>query len=73
MLKNIYAAIADGGFLCFYEMTCHLPTLLWGLDAQCWQFTDKRDFGLWVGIDTWEKLLAETGFEPVGFKQKHVC
>ena len=42
-----------------------LPTLLWGLDAQCWNFEDEREFGLWVGRERWECLLREVGFTEV--------
>ncbi len=58
-------ALVDGGFLMFFEMTNMMPTLLWGLDEQCWQFTDKRAYGLWTTIAQWEELLLAGGFEPV--------
>lgn len=65
MLTNIYDALEDNGFLLFFEMTTVLPTLLWGLDAQCWNFEDEREFGLWVPRERWEKLLREVGFTEV--------
>ena len=65
MLTNIYDALEDGGFLMFFEMTTVLPTLLWGLDAQCWTFEDEREFGLWVNQERWVKLLEEVGFTQV--------
>ena len=65
MLTNIYNALEDGGFLMFFEMTTVLPTLLWGLDAQCWNFEDEREFGLWVNQERWVKLLEEVGFTQV--------
>ena len=65
MLSNIYNALHDGGFLMFFEMTTVLPTLLWGLDAQCWNFEDEREFGLWVNRERWERLLEEVGFSKV--------
>ena len=65
MLTNIYDALEDNGFLLFFEMTTVLPTLLWGLDAQCWNFEDEREFGLWVPREHWEKLLREVGFTEV--------
>lgn len=65
MLSNIYNALHDGGFLLFFEMTTVLPTLLWGLDAQCWNFEDEREFGLWVNRERWERLLEEVGFAKV--------
>ena len=65
MLTNIYDALEDNGFLLFFEMTTCLPTLLWGLDAQCWNFEDEREFGLWVPRERWEKLLREVGFTEV--------
>jgi len=64
-LTNIYNALDDNGFLLFFEMTTVLPTLLWGLDAQCWNFEDEREFGLWVNRERWEKLLREVGFTEV--------
>lgn len=66
MLTNIYDALEDNGFLLFFEMTTVLPTLLWGLDAQCWNFTDEREFGLWVSQERWSSLLEEVGFTKVG-------
>ena len=66
VLTNIYDALEDGGFLMFFEMTTVLPTLLWGLDAQCWNFEDEREFGLWVNQERWVKLLEEVGFTQVG-------
>ena len=65
VLTNVYNALEDGGFLLFFEMTTVLPTLLWGLDAQCWNFEDEREFGLWVKRERWEQLLAEVGFTQV--------
>jgi hypothetical protein len=65
VLSNIYNALHDGGFLLFFEMTTVLPTLLWGLDAQCWNFEDEREFGLWVNRERWERLLEEVGFAKV--------
>ena len=65
VLTNIYDALEDNGFLMFFEMTTVLPTLLWGLDAQCWNFEDEREFGLWVPRERWEKLLREVGFTEV--------
>ncbi len=65
VLTNIYDALHDGGFLLFFEMTTVLPTLLWGLDAQCWNFEDEREFGLWVNRERWERLLEEVGFSKV--------
>ena len=65
MLTNIYNALEDNGFLLFFEMTTCLPTLLWGLDAQCWNFEDEREFGLWVSREHWERLLREVGFTEV--------
>ena len=65
VLTNIYDALEDNGFLLFFEMTTVLPTLLWGLDAQCWSFEDEREFGLWVGRERWEGLLREVGFTEV--------
>jgi hypothetical protein len=64
-LANVNKALVDGGFLMFFEMTNMMPTLLWGLDEQCWQFTDKRAYGLWTTIAQWEELLLAGGFEPV--------
>lgn len=49
----------------FFEMTAVMPTLLWGLDEQCWHFTDKRAYGLWTTIEQWEELLLAGGFEKV--------
>ena len=49
----------------FFEITAVMPTLLWGLDAQCWNFTDEREFGLWVNVERWEGLLAQAGFQRV--------
>lgn len=65
VLTNIYNALHDNGFLLFFEMTTVLPTLLWGLDAQCWNFEDEREFGLWVDRARWERLLEEVGFAKV--------
>jgi hypothetical protein len=65
VLTNIYNALEDYGFLLFFEMTTVLPTLLWGLDAQCWNFEDEREFGLWVNRERWERLLDEVGFTQV--------
>ena len=65
VLTNIYNALHDNGFLLFFEMTTVLPTLLWGLDAQCWNFEDEREFGLWVDRARWERLLEEVGFSKV--------
>lgn len=65
VLTNVYDALEDGGFLLFFEMTTVLPTLLWGLDAQCWNFEDEREFGLWVKRERWEQLLVEVGFTQV--------
>ena len=62
-LANVSKALVDGGFLMFFEMTNMMPTLLWGLDAQCWHFTDKRAYGLWTTIEQWEELLLAGGFE----------
>ena len=66
VLTHVYNALEDGGFLLFFEITCVLPTLLWGLDAQCWNFSDEREFGLWVGRAQWERLLQDVGFTKVG-------
>ena len=65
VLTNIYNALEDNGFLLFFEMTTCLPTLLWGLDEQCWNFEDEREFGLWVSREHWERLLREVGFTEV--------
>ena len=62
-LANVSKALVDGGFLMFFEMTNMRPTLLWGLDEQCWHFTDKRAYGLWTTIEQWEELLLAGGFE----------
>ena len=61
-LANVSKALVDGGFLMFFEITDMMPTLLWGLDKACWQFTDKRAYGLWTTIEQWEKLLLAGGF-----------
>ena len=66
VLSNICEALEEGGFLMFFEITAVMPTLLWGLDAQCWNFTDEREFGLWVNVERWEGLLAQAGFQRVG-------
>jgi fatty acid synthase len=53
--------MTEGGFLLLYEMTCSAPTLLWGLDARTWKFTDEREYGLWMAKPRWHKLLQEAG------------
>ena len=62
-LANVSKALVDGGFLMFFEITNMTPTLLWGLDKQCWQFTDERAYGLWTTIEQWEELLLAGGFD----------
>ena len=62
-LANLSKALVDGGFLVFFEMTSMVPALLWGLDEQCWHFTDKRAYGQWTTIEQWEELLLAGGFE----------
>lgn len=64
-LNNISAAMAEGGFLLLYEMTCSVPMFLWGLDARTWTFTDEREYSLWMARPRWHQILKEAGLEMV--------
>jgi fatty acid synthase len=57
----VVGALAEGGFLLLYEMTCSVPTLLWGLDARTWTFSDEREYGLWMAKPRWRRILQEAG------------
>jgi hypothetical protein len=46
------------------------PTNMWGLDARCWNFTDEREYGLWISKARWHTLLAQAGFTRV---TEHWC
>lgn len=64
-LANIHGSLADGGFLMLYETTAAFTTCLWGLDERTWNFTDKREFGLWIAKPRWDRLWADAGFVQV--------
>ncbi|CAK0786732.1 hypothetical protein CVIRNUC_009946 [Coccomyxa viridis] len=64
-LSNIHGALADGGFVMLYETTAAFTTCLWGLDERTWNFTDEREFGLWIAKPRWDRLWADAGFVQV--------
>ena len=64
-LRHLADALAPGGFLLLAEATGPLACLLWGLDARCWRATDERDWGLWVSIARWRRLLAAAGLRII--------
>lgn len=64
-LSNIHASLADGGFLMLYETTAAYTTCLWGLDERTWNFTDEREYGLWIAKPRWDRLWADAGFQQV--------
>ena len=57
--------IAEGGFLLLSEATRPWTCMLWGLDARSWQFTDEREYGLWISRARWHRLLAAAGLVMV--------
>ena len=64
-LANIHGALAEGGFLMIYETTAAFTCCLWGLDERTWNFTDEREYGLWIAKPRWHALLAAAGFTQV--------
>ena len=48
-----------------YETTAAFTTCLWGLDERTWNFTDEREFGLWIAKPRWDRLWADAGFVQV--------
>ncbi|EIE19938.1 hypothetical protein COCSUDRAFT_44339 [Coccomyxa subellipsoidea C-169] len=69
-LANITEQLAPGGFLLAYEGTRPLPTLAWGLDKVTWNFTDEREYGLWMSPQRWHAQLAAAGLVMVS---EHTC
>lgn len=64
-LRNVRAALAEDGFLLMYEGTSTGPACVWGLDARVWDFADRRDYGPWMSLATWQARLAAAGFKIV--------
>ena len=64
-LRHLTDALADGGFLLFFEFLGPQCMLYWGLDQQCWQFKDEREYSLWITLDHWKGLLADAHLEQV--------
>jgi len=64
-LSNIHGSLTDGGFVMLYETTAAYTTCLWGLDERTWNFTDEREYGLWIAKPRWDRLWADAGFEQV--------
>lgn len=48
-----------------YETTAAYTTCLWGLDERTWNFTDEREYGLWIAKPRWDRLWADAGFQQV--------
>lgn len=69
-LSNIVDQLADGGFLLAYEITRPFACFAWGLDKRSWEFTDEREFGLWMSRDRWHAQLAAAGLVLV---TEHMC
>ena len=38
---------------------------MWGLDARTWNFTDEREYGLWMAKPRWRSLLAAAGLTQI--------
>ncbi|EIE19942.1 hypothetical protein COCSUDRAFT_58179 [Coccomyxa subellipsoidea C-169] len=69
-LANITEQLAPGGFLLAFEGTRPLPALAWGLDKVSWNFTDEREYGLWMSPQRWHAELAAAGLVMVS---EHTC
>ncbi len=69
-LANITEQLAPGGFLLAYEATKPLPVFAWGLDKVTWNFTDEREYGLWMSPQRWHAQLAAAGLVMVS---EHTC
>ncbi|KAK9916399.1 hypothetical protein WJX75_002178 [Coccomyxa subellipsoidea] len=69
-LANITEQLAPGGFLLAYEATRPLATFAWGLDKVTWNFTDEREYGLWMSPQRWHAQLAAAGLVRVC---EHTC
>jgi hypothetical protein len=69
-LANITEQLAPGGFLLAYEATRPLATFAWGLDKVTWNFTDEREYGLWMRPQRWHRQLAAAGLVRVC---EHTC
>ena len=57
--------LCAGGFLLFFEFTRPVACFTWGLDARTWNFTDEREYGLWMQRERWHALLADAGLVRV--------
>ncbi|MBI3899302.1 MAG: SDR family NAD(P)-dependent oxidoreductase [Gammaproteobacteria bacterium] len=71
-LAHIRAALGDGGFLLFHEVTHGYRSLLsiWGFLDQLWNYDDPEDrsHGAVLTRERWQTLLDECGFDVVALK-----
>jgi amino acid adenylation domain-containing protein len=67
-LRNLRRLLVPGGEMCLVETvkTTRWDQMIWGLATGWWDFADGvRTISPLLGLDVWERVLTEAGFEGV--------
>ena len=67
-LAQFYQLMKPGAFMFLIEITSPLMLPLFGMDAATWNFSDKREYGLWTTVEHWKRLFSTTHFQLISYE-----